>query len=194
MHEFTSPPERRIEISVQIPKYRGGAMSTKALLPLIAAAFLCSPLPAWSQNQLPDGKAKETVQTACVGCHALTTVTNAGHSREQWATALHMMVNVGANVQQDQFATVLDYLAKNFPEKPQPDAVVIPGSVEVSIHEWQVPTPGSRPHDPAVAPNGSAWYTGQMANVLGRLHPQTHQIQEYTPKTPISGPHGLGAG
>ena len=168
-------------------------MPTKSLLPLIAAAFLCSPLPAWSPNQLPDGKAKETVQTSCVGCHALTTVTNAGHSREGWATALHMMVNVGANVPQDQFATVLDYLAKNFPEKPQPDAVVIPGSVEVSINEWQVPTPGSRPHDPAVAPNGSAWYTGQMANVLGRFDPQTNQFKEFPLKTPMSGPHGLVA-
>ena len=84
-----------------------------------------------------------------------------------------------------------DYLAKNFPERPAPDAVVIPGSVEVSIKEWQVPTAGSRPHDPAFAPDGSVWYTGQMANVLGRFDPKTQQFKEYTLKTPGSGPHGL---
>jgi virginiamycin B lyase len=169
----------------------GETREMKPLLPLLVAAPFCFSLPAWSQAQLPDGKGKETVQTACVGCHALTTVTNAGHAREGWVTVLHMMVNVGAPVPQDQFATVLDYLAKNFPEKPEPDAVVIPGSVEVSIKEWQVPTPGSRPHDPEYAPDGSAWYTGQMANVLGRFDPKTNQFKEYHLKTPMSGPHGL---
>lgn len=28
--------------------------------------------------------------------------------------------------------------------------------VSVTIEEWEVPTPKSRPHDPAVAPDGSA--------------------------------------
>jgi hypothetical protein len=27
----------------------------------------------------------------------------------------------------------------------------------VTIKEWDVPTPNSRPHDPAVAPDGSLW-------------------------------------
>ena len=39
-------------------------------------------------------------------------------------------------------------------------------------------TPNSRPHDPAVAPDGSLWYTGQRANKLGRLDPQTGQFKE----------------
>src|SRR5260370_33613223 len=69
--------------------------------------------------------------------------------------------------------------------------MVIPCSVEVSNKEWQVPTPGSRPHDPEYAPDGSAWYTGQMANVLGRFDPKTNQFKEYHLKTPMSGPHGL---
>src|SRR2546428_6641565 len=63
----------------------------------------------------------------------------------------------------------------------------------VSIKEWDVPTPHSRPHDPAVAPDGSLWYTGQMANKLGRLDPQTGQFKEFPLKTPGSGPHGLVA-
>lgn len=36
----------------------------------------------------------------------------------------------------------------------------------VTIKEWDLPTPNSRPHDPAIAPDGSLWYTGQMANKL----------------------------
>src|ERR1700690_1707070 len=63
----------------------------------------------------------------------------------------------------------------------------------VSIREWEVPTPGSFPHDSAVAPDGSLWYTGIASNTLGRLDPVSLQIREYRLKTPGSGPHGLTA-
>jgi len=69
----------------------------------------------------------------------------------------------------------------------------IPDDVTVVINEWDVPTPDSRPHDPAVAPDGALWYTGQRANKLGRLDPATGTIKEYMLKTPDSGPHGLVA-
>jgi virginiamycin B lyase len=64
---------------------------------------------------------------------------------------------------------------------------------KVSIREWDVPTPNSRPHDPEVAPDGALWYTGQLANKLGRLDPKTGAIKEFPLKTPDSGPHGLAA-
>lgn len=50
--------------------------------------------------------------------------------------------------------------------------------VDVVIDEWTVPV-GSRPHDPAVAPDGSIWYTGRRTNTLGRLNPITTIITEY---------------
>ncbi len=63
----------------------------------------------------------------------------------------------------------------------------------IAIREWDVPTPNSRPHDPAVAPDGSLWYTGQTANKLGRFDPKSGQFKEFPLKTPDSGPHGLAA-
>jgi len=63
----------------------------------------------------------------------------------------------------------------------------------VSFTEWTVPTKGSHPHDPLAAPDGTIWYTGQMASVLGRLNPRTGAFREYKTKTPDSGPHGLAA-
>jgi virginiamycin B lyase len=66
-------------------------------------------------------------------------------------------------------------------------------SVQVVIREWDVPTPGSRPHDPEAAPDGSLWYTGQLANKLGRLDPKSGAIREFPVRTPDSGPHGLAA-
>lgn len=67
------------------------------------------------------------------------------------------------------------------------------GTLHAPIHEYSVPTPNSRPHDPAVAPDGSLWYTGQAANRLGRLDVNTGTFREYPLKTLDSGPHGLVA-
>ncbi len=69
----------------------------------------------------------------------------------------------------------------------------VTGTLNVPIREYDVPTPNSRPHDPAVAPDGSLWFTGQAANKLGRLDPTTGAFKEYPLKTPNSGPHGLVA-
>jgi virginiamycin B lyase len=174
-------------------------MSAKSILTCMGTVFLALALPAWSQEptqgrgaiQLPDGEGKATVQTACAACHSLGMITNSGHSPEEWKTDMAMMLNVGANVPKDQVEVVTNYLIKNFPEKPAPPAVVIAGNVEVSFQEWKVPTPGSRPHDPLAAPDGTIWYTGHMGNLLGHIDPKTGDIKEYHPDTPGSGPHGL---
>jgi virginiamycin B lyase len=177
-------------------------MSTKGffslgLLLLIVAVYAAFPARGQQsgprnqqQAQLPEGEGKATVQAACGICHSLAQVTNAGHDREEWDTVLHMMINVGAPVPQDKFDTVLKYLVAKFPPKPRPEAQILPGPVHVTITEWAVPTPGSRPHDPMYAPDGSAWYSGQMANVLGRFDPKTKTFKEYR-LPPKSGPHGL---
>ena len=167
-------------------------MSKKSFLPLMFAALLFSPLPARSQNTLPDGAGKKAVEAYCVQCHDLGTVTRAGYNQAGWLNNLHMMINVGSALPVNQIETLTQYLAKNYPERPKPKAVMFPGSAQVSIKEWIVPTPGSRPHDPLATPDGAIWYTGQFANVLGRLDPRTGNIKEY-PLTPKAGPHGLTA-
>jgi virginiamycin B lyase len=65
--------------------------------------------------------------------------------------------------------------------------------LEVKIREWDVPTKGAHPHDPAVAPDGSLWFTEQMASKLGRLDPTTGNFKEYRLKGENDGPHGLVA-
>jgi len=164
-----------------------------SFLLLTTAVFVYStPLSAWSQSELPEGSGKRAVQSYCVQCHDLSTVTRAGYSEQGWRNNLDMMINVGATLPKDQVTEVTHYLAKNFPERPMPPAVVIPGNAQVTIKEWIVPTPGSRPHDPLATADGAIWYTGQFANVLGRLDPKTGKIKEY-PLTPKAGPHGLVA-
>ncbi len=60
----------------------------------------------------------------------------------------------------------------------------------VVIREWDVPAPGSFPHDPAVSRDGRLWYTGMLSDTLGRLDLSTGKIREY--RVPSgSRPHGL---
>ena len=166
----------------------------KGTLLSFAAAILCGAPSAEAQGpppqpvQLPDGNGKELVEATCTQCHRLNLLTGSGgYTRQGWEAVISSMVGLP----REQTAVLADYLATNFPEKPRPAAVLLPGPVTVEIREWVVPSLGSRPHDPLAAADGSIWWTGQWSNVLGRLDPNTGAMKEYPLKTPRSGPHGL---
>jgi virginiamycin B lyase len=167
-------------------------MSTRTLLSAITAALLGSILPVMAQQPgqgFPEGAGKSLVLGICGNCHDINRLT-AGYTPEGWRTVIRMMQNFGAPIPEEQVATITDYLTASFPEKPRPAAAIIAGPVEAAIKEWPVATSGSRPHDPMAAKDGSLWYTGQLANVLGRLDPATGQIKEFK-LNPMTGPHGL---
>jgi len=181
---------------------------SKKLLSVCAAAFLCSVIavggqaPAgqggrggqgYDQVTLPDGNGKDIVQAVCAECHGLGQVVNSGYDHQGWQLTVERMVSAGAKVPPERVGVLVEYLTKNIPEKPKPPAVLVEGSAKVSFKEWDLPTKGSRPHDPLATPDGALWYTGMYANVLGRLDPKTGQIKEYPLKTAGSGPHGLVA-
>ena len=160
----------------------------------VAAALLCALTSVQAQGQqrqqvqLAEGEGREVVQVVCSQCHALNPVANSGgYTREGWQQLIRSMVKLRSEHED----AVTAYLAQHYGVKPRPDAVVVPGSATVSIREWMLPTLGQRPHDPAPAPDGSIWWTGQWANVLGRLDPRTGSLREYALKTPDSNPHGL---
>jgi virginiamycin B lyase len=158
---------------------------------MAATALIATAMPAVAQDfTLPDGPGKEIVANTCGACHAINRL-GAGYTPEGWHTVERMMQNMEAPVTPAQWPIVVDYLIKAFPERPRPAAVLIAGPVGASIKEWTVPTPGSRPHDPMAARDGSIWWSGQLAGRLGRLDPKTGQMKEYALKTPHSGPHGL---
>jgi len=168
-------------------------MSTRNLVPVLAAtltaALLGSALPVGADD-FPDGPGKETFVAVCGGCHDINRV-RIGYTPQGWHTVMRMMLNMEAPIPKDQVETLTNYLIKAFPERERPAAKVIDGPVKASIRLWPVATPGSRPHDPRAARDGSIWYTGQLAGKLGRLDPKTGEIKEYPVKPPHAGPHGL---
>jgi virginiamycin B lyase len=60
------------------------------------------------------------------------------------------------------------------------------------VQYYELPQ-GDRPHDVAPAPDGTVWYTGQRAGVLGRLDPKTGAIKR-VPLGEGSKPHGVIVG
>ena len=164
-------------------------MSRWHFLPVVAGLFLANIFPALGQ-EFPDGPGKQVVTAVCGGCHDINRI-RVGYTPEGWRTVVRMMQNVETPVPADQWDSVTEYLIKSFPERPRPAAVVLSGPAEAVIKEWPVPTPGSRPHDPLATRDGAIWWTGQLANKLGRLDPKTGAMKEYDLKTPHTGPHGL---
>lgn len=164
---------------------------------LWAAAFIAmAQQPTAAQGRgnqpvsLPEGAGKDLVQTTCSKCHSLALVTNGfGYTRADWDKVVGSMV---ALPRADHDA-IIAYLGTHFPEKNRPKSVIVPGKVQVSFKEWIVPSLGSRPHDPLATDDGAIWWTGQWANVLGRVDPKSGDLKEFPLKTPGSGPHGLTA-
>jgi virginiamycin B lyase len=168
-------------------------MSSRSILPILTASILAFASAAFGQQTpppFPDGPGKETVLKVCGGCHDINRA-RAGYTPAGWNMLQHMMQNFDTPIEPEEWPTVTAYLIKAFPEKPRPAAAMVAGPVQASIKLWNVPTLGSRPHDPLAARDGSIWWTGQLSNKLGRVDPKTGAIREYTLKSPHSGPHGL---
>ena len=131
-------------------------MSNKSSVALMVAVLLCAALPAWSQDTLPEENGKQAVQTYCMQCHDLSRVTRAGYDQEGWRNNIHMMLNGGAILPQDEIE-----LGRNIwpstSQRGRSRTPVIPGSVW-PLYENGSPTPGSRPHDPLATPDDSIWY------------------------------------
>lgn len=136
---------------------------------------------------------KALVQASCTRCHQEERLAAPGYTAAGWQDVISRMIKLGATVSPAQIPVLTDYLARTYPPQAEPGAVLVGGNTQVSFHEWAVQTPGAFPHDPLATADGSIWYTGQHASVLGRIDPRSGSIREYKTTIPDSGPHGLTA-
>ena len=73
-------------------------------------------------------------------------------------------------------------------EPPEPGSDDPPAKLTLAIQEWPVPWQGTRPRDPAVAPDGSIWFVGQQGDYLGHLNPKTGEMRRFE-LSKGAGPH-----
>jgi virginiamycin B lyase len=127
---------------------------------------------------LPDGAGKDRVEAMCTACHQTREILNSsGYTREGWKELASTMMNLSASPEaQDAIA---QYLATHFPPNTRRAPKLVPGPVRITFREWQTPTLGQRSRDPAQAADGTIWWAGQWANLIGRINPATGEMKEY---------------
>lgn len=67
--------------------------------------------------QLPEGEGRQKFLAACANCHEMSIVIAQGRSRDEWGTMISTMIDRGAQVADEDFAAIQDYLARFFPAK-----------------------------------------------------------------------------
>ena len=87
-------------------------MPTKWLGP--ALACLGAVLGARAQTDLPDGKAKQTIENTCHECHGLDKLFAKSRTRPAWQSLIKVMVDRGATLTDAEFTDVVEYLYDNF--------------------------------------------------------------------------------
>jgi virginiamycin B lyase len=161
----------------------------------LAAVFFCILVPAAAEAQrggqvtLPEGPGKEVVQASCTSCHGLNQITGAaGYTQEGWRDLISSMVALPG----PQADAATKYLATHFPEKPGRKPTLVPGDVKITFKEWKVPTLGQRSRDPIQLKDGTIYWTGMYASLIGQLNPATGEMKEFK-LDPKARPHGITA-
>ncbi len=144
--------------------------------------LLANPLFAQPPGQaidltLPDGDGKALIESICYSCHTVFNIVgSAGYdSSEEWQNVFGTMVTLPDS----QAETIGSYLAEHYPADPSRAPTLVDGDFEIEFIEWQAPTLGQRSRDPVEAPDGSIWWTGMYASLIGRLDPETGEMEEF---------------
>jgi len=139
-------------------------------------------------QELPPGEGRELVEALCVSCHSTSRIVGSGgfDTPGQWRAVIGSMIDL-AEAQAD---TIARYLAANFPARAERMPRLVDGDTAISITEWMVPTLGQRSRDPVEGLDGSIWWTGMWASLIGRLDPETGAMEEFR-LPPAARPHSI---
>ena len=83
----------------------------KGLVTIPAALLLAASLEA---QDLPDGAGKDLVMNVCTVCHDVMRIVSKRKTKEEWNDIVDQMATKGAKASDEEFDTIVNYLAKNF--------------------------------------------------------------------------------
>ena len=157
-------------------------MSRLSTISVLSAAMLAlTPLTVPAQGKpavLPDGPGQDRVERLCMACHQAREIVNSsGYTAEGWNELTSTMIDLSST--QEDREQIVRYLAKHFPPNTRRAPKLVAGSERIAFKEWKTPTLGQRSRDPVQAADGTIWWAGQWANVIGRINPATGEMKEY---------------
>jgi len=85
----------------------------------LIAAFSLVPLHAPAAD-LPDGKGKELILRACVGCHKAEEIAAYRFTKDEYSTIVYRMGDRGAQATRAELDIIAGYLFENFPKIEDP--------------------------------------------------------------------------
>ena len=88
-------------------------------LAIVLTAFLLA-APVQAQD-LPDGAGKDLVMNVCTVCHEAARITSKRKTKEEWNDTVDKMAARGAMATDEEFATIVTYLAKYFGKDRPPE-------------------------------------------------------------------------
>ena len=146
-----------------------------------AALMVFVPINVNAQSKsaaLPEGKGKQEVEAVCTACHKANMITrSSGYSPDHWRELIATMVDLSGDAAlRDQ---IVGYLAANFPPHDKLAPTLVSGPAQITFKEWVVPTLGQRSRDPIQAADGTIWWAGQFANLIGKIDPASGKMTEY---------------
>ena len=65
-----------------------------------------------------DAPEKPVVERVCTGCHVAGQVTSQKRSADAWGETVEKMISYGAKVSDDEFASIVGYLARHYGTAP----------------------------------------------------------------------------
>lgn len=96
------------------PEWWNTGMKTIGWILLAAWLFATASAVATEQNQLPDGEGKAQVEASCTArCHTAGTVVRVKRTPAGWETVMNLMIERGAEVTDDQYNVILEYLSRH---------------------------------------------------------------------------------
>jgi len=129
-------------------------------------------------QSLAEGAGRDRVEAVCTTCHSAQLISRStGYSRTEWDALTAAMIDL--SVDPEGHATILDYLADTYPPSSNRASTQAPGDMTIGFEGWVVPTRGQRARDPVESPDGSIWWVGQWADILGRIDPETGEMTEF---------------
>jgi cytochrome c5 len=93
-------------------------LATLLIAFFLGAFFLAASVQA---QDLPDGAGKDLVMNVCTVCHELTRITSKKKTKEEWNDTVDKMATRGAKASDEEFDTIVNYLAKYFGKDQPPD-------------------------------------------------------------------------
>jgi hypothetical protein len=70
-----------------------------------------------ADERLPEGAGRDILEKKCGSCHEPQVVTANAHDADGWHGVVAEMISLGAEINEEETKTLVEYLVKNWPDK-----------------------------------------------------------------------------